>query len=169
MWKSIPSLPGYFANSNGHIRWGSSGPVLKGSREAATGYWRINLRRGLPRPKRFRVNRLICEAFHGPAPSMQHEAAHNDHDLDNNRPANLRWATRKQNVADQIEAGTFIRGSRHPLSKLAPDQVLEIRASDLSHRLTAKRFGISKTLVGNIRRGITWKHIPHNNAGDSDA
>jgi len=163
--RPIPSLPGYFADDVGQIHWGHDGPAIIGNPEKATGYWRVSLRRGFPRLKRFRVNRLVCEAFHGPAPSPLHHAAHEDNDLNNNRPDNLRWATPKENVADQFAAGTFILGVRHPLAKLTPELVTAIRSSSLSQRAAAAHFNISKTLVGNIRRGETWKleNLPHNN------
>lgn len=42
-------------------------------------------------------------------------------------------------------------------AKLTIDQVREIRASDDSYAVLAKRFGVSKSMVGNIVRGRYWK------------
>lgn len=46
------------------------------------------------------IHRLVCEAWHGPAPTEKHQAAHYDCDPTNNRPENLRWATQAENLAD---------------------------------------------------------------------
>lgn len=51
--------------------------------------------------KRFgnmKVHRLVCEAFHGPAPSKRSVVIHLDEDATNNRPENLRWGTQKENL-----------------------------------------------------------------------
>lgn len=44
-----------------------------------------------------KVHRLVCEAFHGPCPPGM-EVLHDDEDGLNNRPENLRWGTRKENL-----------------------------------------------------------------------
>lgn len=45
-----------------------------------------------------RVHRIVATAFHGPAPSKQHVVDHIDTNRQNNRPENLRWLTRLENV-----------------------------------------------------------------------
>ena len=53
--------------------------------------------------KTFKVHRLVCEAFHGPAPFDSAVVMHLDDDPANNRPENLRWATQKENLnSDQF-------------------------------------------------------------------
>ncbi|QHS58810.1 HNH endonuclease signature motif containing protein [Chitinophaga agri] len=44
------------------------------------------------------VHRIIATAFHGPAPSKDHVADHIDTNKRNNRPENLRWVTRLENI-----------------------------------------------------------------------
>lgn len=56
------------------------------------------------------VHRLVLEAFVGPAPSGA-EACHQNGNPHDNRVENLRWDTRRENVADAIRHGTH-RGSR---------------------------------------------------------
>ncbi|MBR5635109.1 MAG: HNH endonuclease [Prevotella sp.] len=45
-----------------------------------------------------RVHRIVATAFHGEAPSNQHVVDHIDTNRRNNRPENLRWLTRLENV-----------------------------------------------------------------------
>lgn len=45
-----------------------------------------------------RVHRIVATAFHGPAPSEQHVVDHIDTNRQNNRPDNLRWLTKLENI-----------------------------------------------------------------------
>ena len=45
-----------------------------------------------------RVHRIVATAFHGPAPSGQHVVDHIDTNRQNNRPENLRWLTKLENI-----------------------------------------------------------------------
>ena len=48
--------------------------------------------------KNHRISRLVCEAFHGPAPFPRAVVLHEDDDETNNKPENLSWGTQKQNL-----------------------------------------------------------------------
>lgn len=50
------------------------------------------------RRKTYKVARLVCEAFHGPAPADKPNCLHRDEDARNNRPENLYWGTQKENL-----------------------------------------------------------------------
>lgn len=45
-----------------------------------------------------RVHRIVATAFHGVAPTKDHVVDHIDTNRQNNRPENLRWVTRLENV-----------------------------------------------------------------------
>ena len=45
-----------------------------------------------------RVHRIVATAFHGEAPSDQHVVDHIDTNRQNNRPNNLRWLTKLENI-----------------------------------------------------------------------
>lgn len=45
-----------------------------------------------------RVHRIVATAFHGPAPSAQYVVDHIDTNRQNNRPENLHWVTKLENI-----------------------------------------------------------------------
>ena len=123
------------------------------------------------------IHRLVCEAFHGPAPSALHQVAHGDGIRTNVIAANLRWATRSQNMEDARAHGTMAigsrhgrtrspektpRGERHGHAKLTEADVQTIRFSERfngSGRALAAFYGISPATISIIRSGKTWKHV----------
>lgn len=58
------------------------------------------------------VHRIICEAFHGPAPEGKPWALHRDDDKDNNTPGNLYWGTPSDNLRDSIRNGTHVNSNK---------------------------------------------------------
>ncbi|MDZ7633524.1 MAG: HNH endonuclease signature motif containing protein [Bacteroidales bacterium] len=45
-----------------------------------------------------RIHRIVATAFHGEPPTKEHVVDHIDTNKQNNRPANLRWVTRLENI-----------------------------------------------------------------------
>lgn len=91
---------------------------------------------------------------------------HLDDNRRNNRAANLAWGSRADNAADAVKNG------RVQPRKLSDDQVRQIRALCISeaHRLRkrsgggldlwlAEMFGVSPTLISDIRRGKVRRHV----------
>lgn len=68
-----------------------------------------------------RVSRLVCEAFHGPAPEGKPWALHRDDDKSRNTPENLYWGSPGENLLDCVRNGTHWEASKthgirgHPL------------------------------------------------------
>src|SRR5262245_27707446 len=99
------------------------------------------------------VHARACEHAHGPAPPGT-EACHACGNRACFNPRHLRWGTRQENVDDRARHGTTARGAK--LSKLSAEQVAEIRASDESNTVLAKRYGVNFTTITRIRKRERW-------------
>jgi hypothetical protein len=180
-WRIIPGFPEYAVSDLGRVRRcvesqkGNLPKVLK-PWVNNQGYQIITVFAN-GKPSRKQISRLVCEAFHGPPPTQEHHAAHGDGDPSNNKPANLRWATRTENMADCLIHGTRAmgarhgrstkpertpRGSSHGHSKITERDVLAIRAVPKtigSGVRLAARYGVSPAAICVIRSRKNWKHI----------
>lgn len=158
-WRQIPSFPLYEASSEGRIR---SARRVRRLQLNDDGYYVVGLYVG-GKVVMARVNRLVCEAFHGPAkyPSIM-DAAHKNGYRTSNRPSNLRWATKKENAADQIKHGTRVQGEKHPRALFAQCDVDAIRAQyrlkpDIGTiRRLAGAFMVTELTIRNIVTGRSW-------------
>lgn len=112
IWKPVPSKPGVMASSWGRIKTPDReaamphgkirkyitkptyGSVRKASKTARHTYMGLyNSFFG-----NMKIHRLVCEAFHGPAPDDKPYVIHIDENAHNNRPENLRWGSQKENL-----------------------------------------------------------------------
>lgn len=107
-WRVIPLTAGrYEASSMGRIRSIDffdgrrrvTGRVLKPA-TSASGHLQVMLGRGDNR----RVHQCVAAAFLGPCPPL-HEVLHLNHDPADNKPTNLKYGTRSENVRMDHEAG----------------------------------------------------------------
>jgi hypothetical protein len=187
IWKPIPGYEGFYeASSLGRIRsldrdvvqakaFGGvcvrhfKGKVLIPKTHGR--YHQVNLAKsGVTRT--VNLHSVICEAFHGPRPSPQHEAAHWDRDVANNAVDNLRWATKVENADDKQRHGTMMRGEGHAHAVFQDGQITEIlgRFSDLTQgrtkkapngsiRKLAEEYGVTVSALENVIYGRSWKHM----------
>jgi hypothetical protein len=180
-WRPVPGYPHYEASSLGRIRSldrtvftnagiyvRHSGKILQGRPSSTSPYLSVSLpvRAGdgvPPRFKHHRIHVIICTTFHGPKPSPKYEVAHNDGKPLNNRPINLRWATREDNFADKARHGTLLFGNRNPQTILSEEDVRAIRALHatrrVSHETIASLFNISRPNVTLIINRVNWKQL----------
>ena len=109
---------------------------------------------------RFKVHRLVAEAFIGPCPAGL-QVNHKDAVKGNNRLSNLEYVTCKQNAEHASRMGRYIVGSKHYKSRLTEAEVLEIRRRYRrgNGRALGAEFGIAKATVNHIVHRNTWKHI----------
>lgn len=104
------------------------------------------------------VATLVAEAFLGPRPKGM-LVLHGDGDPKNNRVANLRYGTQKENMWDSIKHGTRPRGRAHKCAKLTEQQVRKIRASKLTNVALAAEFKVAPSTIRLARIGRTWGHV----------
>jgi hypothetical protein len=78
-------------------------------------------------------------------------------------PAHLFLGTHRENMADMIAKGRQrlnpAKGADHPEAKLTENEVRNIRRSTATQAAIAAEYGVARTTVSAIRRGITWKHL----------
>ena len=117
------------------------------------------------KPKQFRVNRLVAEAFI-PNPDNLPQVNHKDGDKLNNNVENLEWCTAKYNTDHAIATGLRINsGETFHSSKLKEKDVHKICKLLESNKYTAKqipsKIGKHCTLkmVHNIMYNGCWKEI----------
>jgi hypothetical protein len=61
-------------------------------------FGKLNVKTGYMEIASVRVHRIVATAFHGNAPTPEHVVDHKDTNKLNNRPENLRWVTRLENI-----------------------------------------------------------------------
>jgi len=82
-------------------------------------------------------------------------------------PFHLFYGSQSDNMYDCANKGRnavqknpdIVRGQRNGRAKFTDDQVREIRATGMSRIEIVRKYGVSRTLAGFIRRRKTWKHL----------
>ena len=165
-WKAIPGWP-YEASSLGRIRRSETirnykaGRLLK-PQLTKRGYLQVVLTRRPGSYQPFRVHRLVILAFKGWPPDEAYEVAHSDGSRTNNRPENLRWATRTANHRDRDRHGRTAWGERSGQSKLTADQVLEarkLRRQGWTYKAIGELFGVHLTTIAYAVTGRNWNRL----------
>ncbi len=116
-WLPVPGYEGvYSVSDQGRVRREVGPPrrmvrLLKPALKT-TGYMAVTLCRPGRRQQTGMVSRLVLLAFVGEA-TAGHECCHKDGDPTNDRLDNLRWGTRKENMADRDRHGRTARGDTH--------------------------------------------------------
>lgn len=112
--------------------------------------------------KTTRAHRRMCELAHGPAPFAKADAAHSCGVRACINPNHLRWATRKENLADRDMHGTTPRGESHPAAKLTAQDVMMICASNASNEDIAGQLHVDRKAVAAVRDGVSWRWLTGN-------
>lgn len=133
------------------------------SKPNSDGYLRVSVHNGKQRVSKF-VHILVLEAFVGECPLGQ-QCRHLNGDPSDNRLANIRWGTSKQQAQDKRRHGTMARlaGEKNGFSKLTATEVVRMRAMYESGRYTqetlARLFEVSQTSVSRVVLRRCWSHI----------
>ncbi len=155
-WRQVPSHPKYEVSNFGHVRRGGRELTLV---DHGGGYKQVALSNG--RVKTVLVHRLVLGAFDRP-PLESEEAAHRNGIRHDNRIANLRWASKDENMQDATRhgtAGVWMRAR----ATLSEHEVRDVRlARSRGEKLTvvASRYGITKQQVSAIALGKIFKPAP---------
>lgn len=96
-WRVIPSHPLYMASSYGRIKRIGKHLIRRAQKHKKTGYLYLNLQDEPYKDVRCAVHRLVCEAFYG-KPNSKLDVNHKNGVKDDNRPENLEWCTRSENL-----------------------------------------------------------------------
>jgi hypothetical protein len=102
------------------------------------------------------AHRLVCEHVHGPAPTLEHEAAHEcgKGHLGCVNPRHLSWKTHKENEADKNGHGTRLCGERAANTTLKNADISQIRAlaGSMSQQKIGEMFGVAHPRRRPLRR-----------------
>lgn len=134
---------------------------LDGHRRA-DGYCEANLKRRDGSYKKEYVHRVICAAFHGPAPESTPMALHKNDVKHDNNADNLYWGNDQLNTNDKEANGNVVRGSDIHSAKLDEETVVAIRSlvkRGVPHQAIADLLGVSQSCVTNATVGTTWSHV----------
>ena len=124
------------------------------------GYAMAMLTSGTRRERRY-VHRMVAEAFlPATRDSIRLYVAHKNGVREDNRAANLYWATPSENNFDQVRHGTAPGRTAHRKGALTVEDVKRIRQDMRVAHLIAADYGVSVAAVSYIRRRLTHKHVP---------
>jgi hypothetical protein len=107
------------------------------------------------------VHRLSYELHYGPIEPRNFVI----HSCDNPRcvnPVHLRQGTPLDNMVDMMRKGRKVvaLGKAAFSAKLDAAAVRLIRTSPDTNAALARKYGVNAATISNVRRRITWKHIP---------
>ncbi len=154
-YRPIPSRPSWQISSHGSIRDSNGNAVY--CYDNGNGYVKCCL--GY-------IHRLVASVFL-PNPDEHKSVHHIDNDKANNHASNLQWCSQSHNTRKACQDGLTKRyhGASNKMSKLTPEQVIEIRRlhneENVTSRQISKRLGIPGTTVHEILNDNTWTQGPN--------
>jgi hypothetical protein len=112
--------------------------------------------------KLFYIHQLLLKAFVR-MPNRGEECLHINGIKNDCRLENLRWGTRKENVADAIKHGTATVGERNGGARLSQDDANNIRLVKETYKLFNKQianyYGVTSSTISRIIRNETYRSI----------
>lgn len=104
------------------------------------------------------AHRLSWEAHKGEIPVGKSVC----HKCDNPpcvNPEHLFLGTHAENMADKKNKGRVPKGPSHSSAKLSDKDIPLIRADTDSTRKIGAKYGVSSTVVSQIKRRVLWAHV----------
>lgn len=173
IWKEIPGTEGvYFASNDGQVKSVTHltvtskghnrvfpGKVLSQSKQI-NGYLGCSIQNKVGLSKRVLVHRLIASAFFG---LSKLQVNHKNGIKTDNRVENLEYCTASENLKHSFKLGLSCnKADRHPNSILTNNEAMEVFAlATAKHKTSeiAKAYGISQSLVSNIKYGRNYSSV----------
>jgi hypothetical protein len=141
--------PDYYVCKSGHVHSTKLGSMrqLKPKIDK-DGYLLVNLvlEEG---HKMKRVHRLIAEAY-VPNPEGLDQVNHIDGNKKNNSYLNLEWCSCKDNLIHARDQGLHTYKLDHKTAE-------RIRSDKGTYKELAKKYGVSVTQIGRVKRGEVWR------------
>lgn len=142
-WRGHPVHAGLEVSSMGRVRRNGMAAKLVLNDK---GYLYASCGNGHPRG----VGVLVLEAFISERPDG-HDCDHINADRTDNRLVNLRWLDRTKNRS--------VYGRKNSATKLTREEVKAIRASSETMKALGKRYGVDRSLIGQIKRRVIWRDV----------
>jgi hypothetical protein len=157
--REIPGYPGYKISDRGEIvSFKQKNPRVLRTRVSTAGNEQVRLMGPDGKKHSHNVGNLVLRAWVGPPPPGQ-QCRHGPRGRLCHELSNLCWGTRVEDSADKVRDGTDNRGEKNPSAKLTEQDVLDIRASDMTRQQLADKYGVSYQQINDIINRKKWKHI----------
>lgn len=165
IWKPVVGYEDRYEVSNTGLVRNDQGCIM-GQYKNDLGYVFVRLTM-LSKGKResARIHRLVARAFI-PNPLNKPSVNHIDCNPANNHVSNLEWCTQKENIQHSRKlkrySDNYWIGKRAPTAKLTDAEVQQIKSRRQNlgetHLELANAYGVSKTIIGRILRGKSYKN-----------
>lgn len=106
--------------------------------------------------KSYRLHRIVCETFHGPAPTGKGIVLHDDERKDNNNKDNLKWGSLSENVQAFMASRNGV-APRYTEAKISRVKKLINKGFTNDKVATMAKVGdstVSLVKLGRSRRGV---------------
>jgi hypothetical protein len=162
-WRPVIGYEGRYSVSNlGRVRSERDGRgtvrgrILK--ERPHEGYVRYVLYRD-GKPRSLFGHALVAAAFLGPCPPGK-EVNHVDEDKSNNRPSNLEYLTRLENVRHSAarHRAAQKRGEQHHRTTIDEETVRAMRREGTTRHWMAVT-GMTQSTIDRIKRRASWAHV----------
>lgn len=162
-WKEIKGFEDYHISNLGRVKSFkiyTEGKILS-LNMTKQGYYHVILYANKVE-KGMKVHRLVATAFI-PNPESKPQVNHIDGNKANNIVSNLEWNTASENQFHALGLGlsTSIKGTRHGMSKLTEEQVIDIlnKGKYDTFSKIGKDYGVSRKTIEQILKREKWTHI----------
>lgn len=160
----VVRLPHTRTNNINNVTYTSKLKVLKTSVNNSKGYERIRIKYQDGTEIKESVHRLVAKTYIS-NPLNLPQVNHIDGNKLNNCVDNLEWCSNNYNqkhAALYLNKRVNTKGEKHHSNKLSTQQVKALATeikSGVSYTVLSKKYGVSKSLLSELKAGRTWRHL----------